>query len=457
MSRLPRLRESLMEAAERQIARQVAVPVGRRASWGLAKRLSLAFALASGLLVVAAAAYAATQLIQTGSPVRSEEGFSPGAGAGVAISQTGGLLGIAAADPAGGPPWTMRVYDTSRGLGCVQVGRLVGGRIGVLGDDGAFGDDGRFHPLPVQVSQAEGGCVLLDAHGDAFLGVAKWGVSASGLPQACLLDSPAVRERCGRSDQRDVFYGLLGPDAHSITYTLDGHSHTIPTVGEQGAYLIVERTPAWIKGVGAGTSSAIVPGGGTLGGRPLPQPIRKITYTGGRTCTIGQLHYRHGRGGRCLPPVGYDAQPIRVPSPRELASPVRVRASRTSQAIGGARRGEVAELLVSFVARVAVPSALSGYSVILEPPKSGKCRNGNLGQADASVGRDVHAGEHIQVTLTSGLADAQGLFDGCPGVAHGRVIYSIPSNESFYIGPFMLPHRHSPRVTIGRFVYHSPG
>jgi hypothetical protein len=455
MSNLPQLRESLMGVAERQVAREA--PVWRRGPWGLAKRLPLGFALVVGLLVVAAAAYAATQLIQTGPPVRSEEGFSPSAGAGVAIPRSDGLLGIAAADPMGGPPWTMRVYDTSRGLGCVQVGRLVGGRIGVLGQDGAFGDDGRFHPLPVQVSQAEGGCVLLDGHGNAFLGVAKYGVPASGLPLACHFGSPAVGERCGRGDQRDVFYGLLGPDARSITYTLDGHLRTIPTVGKQGAYLIVEHTPVWIGGGGAGTSSAIPPGGGTLGGHPLPQPIRKVTYTSGRTCTIGQIQDSGSRGGRCLPPVGYEARPIRVPSQRELASSVRVRTSRARRAIGGSRGGEVAELLVSFVARVEVPSALSGYSVILEPPKSGRCRNGNLGQADASVGRDVRAGEHIQVTLTSGLANARGLFAGCPGIAHGRVIYSIPSDESFYIGPFVLPHRHSPIVTVGRFVYHSPG
>lgn len=45
---------------------------------------------------------------------------------------------------------------TQRGRAiCVQIGRVLGRQLGVLGTDGAFGDDGRFHPLPLQPSNDE--------------------------------------------------------------------------------------------------------------------------------------------------------------------------------------------------------------------------------------------------------------------------------------------------------------
>lgn len=426
----------------------------------LARRGSVVALLLAGLLTAAAVAYAATRLIETGAPVTSEEGFSANAGAGIAIAKTEGLLGIAAADPAGGPPWTMRVYKTSRGLGCVQVGRLVGGRIGVMGHDGAFNDDGRFHPLPVQASQAEGECVLLDGHGHAFLGVGNYGVPAGGLPREChLLGSRAASEQCGRSDPRDIFYGLLGPKARSITYTVGGQTRTIPTVGSEGAYLIVERTAAKVValGVGAGASGALPAGGGTLNGMRLSQPIRKVTYTGGRTCTITSHGPRDGHGGHCLPPIGYVAQSIRLPSAGELASAVEVAPISGPPVEGDQDNGPVPQLLVSFTARVAVRNALSGYSVTLEAPDSGRC-HGHIEQANAQVGRNVRAGERIELRLPSVYAESHGLFPGCPGIAHGTVTYSIPSFEASSLASYdSFVHRHSGRVTVGRFTYDDRG
>jgi hypothetical protein len=462
MSHLPQLRDSLMLAAERQVRRRGATDhPGRRWPWRSgARRGSLALALLAGLLATAAVAYAAAQLIQAGAPVRSQEAFAPNAGAGVAIGKTEGLLGIAAADPSGGPPWTMRVYETSRGLGCVQVGRLVDGRIGVLGQDGAFNDDGRFHPLPVQASQGEGDCVLLDGHGHAFLGVGNYGEPASGLPHQChLLGSRAAGERCARADPRDVFFGLLGPAARTITYTLGSQTHTIPVVGSEGAYLIVERTPSWdtARGLGAGFTGAVPNGGGTLDGKPLPQPIRKVTYADGQTCTITQNGGHNEHGGSCLPPVGYATQQIRFPNPRELSSPVHVLARSGTPVTARPSAARVPELLVSFTARVAVKSALSGYSVTLIAPNTGKCRDRGE-QANAEVSRNVHAGEHVAVALSSGYANARSLFPGCPGTAHGSVRYAIPSENpsvGFSWGPFA--RRHSLLATVGNFTYHSPG
>jgi hypothetical protein len=479
---LPQLRAALMLAAERQAAHAHGDPAPAdtpaRASrrplrWrsllrrSTARRGSIGLIFAVGLLMAAAVAYATTQLIQTGSPVRSEEPFTASTGVGVAIPKTEGLLGIAAPDPAGGPPWTMRVYDTSRGLGCAQVGRLVDGRIGVLGEDGAFHDDGRFHPLPTQASQAEGHCVLLDARGHAFLGVATFDEPASGLPRGCRLRasraSRAARKRCADRDPRDVFYGLLGPDARSITYTAEGLTRTIPTIGSDGAYLIVERGSAQLArlGVETGGYGALPAGGGLVSGRAmhmtLRQPIRKITYVGGRTCALTRHGFRNGHGRDCLPPVGYVAQQVRVPSARELASPIHVQPI-LDRPVAGDPDARQAELLVSFTAHVAVTSALSGYNVFVDQPYSGSCARGPRGVgAGEGLARDVKAGELAQVVVYSGERSPDSLFPGCPGIAHGTVSYEVPSEEVSFAGsyvPFVNGRYH--RVLVGHFTYDNP-
>jgi hypothetical protein len=466
---LPQLRAALLRAAERQLAQahEHAAPAGERRS-GLrgatARHGSIALMFAIGLLMLAAVAYATTQLIQTGAPVKSEESFTANAGVGVAIPRTEGLLGIAAPDPGGGPPWTMRVYDTSRGLGCAQVGRLVGGRIGVLGIDGAFHDDGRFHPLPTQASQAEGECVLLDARGHAFLGVAKFGEPASGLPREChLLGSRAAGERCARSDPRDVFYGLLGPDARSITYNAEGQTRTIPTVGSDGAYLIVERSPALLAEIGEGEGVGALPaGGGSMSGRDglhvsLRQPVRKITYTRGRTCSLTRHGFRNGHGRTCLPPAGYVAQQIQIPSVQQMASAIQVQPI-LGQPITSHPGTRQLELLVSFVAHAAVTSALSGYNVFVQEPDSGRCAKHNVGVGTGEpLARNVNAGERVQVAVPS-FQSASSMFPGCPGLAQGTVTYSVPSEEVTLssIASFGALQGRAHRVTVGRFTYDNP-
>jgi hypothetical protein len=105
-----------------------------------------------GALLVAATAMAASGLL-TGEPVRNPAGvtFKADEGLGKPLPDQNDLLDLRVPDPAGGPPWGMRTVRTTRGLGCVQVGRVVDDKLGVLGRNGAFGDDGRFHELPADV------------------------------------------------------------------------------------------------------------------------------------------------------------------------------------------------------------------------------------------------------------------------------------------------------------------
>ena len=212
-------------------------------------------------------------------------------GLGALIPGTVKLLSVATADPGGGPAWGLRVLSTTRGAGCVQVGRLVDGKLVALGEDGAFGNDGRAHALPTSVAINSFSCALLDSQGQFFTSVTMLGQTASaawwyrstscvptGTPRARSSTHPA----CPLGDERDVYYGLLGPQATSITYTVAGQRHTQATVGPDGAYLIVTDVSAHQRIPGAG--------GGTADDVPVFSPITSIQYRNGATCHLLTAH-----------------------------------------------------------------------------------------------------------------------------------------------------------------------
>ena len=147
MSRLPQLQRALVAAAERVEAAPARTTLRRRR----VRTLAIALAVALGL---AGVAYAATQLIETGEPVPPP----PHSGSLLdrIVPGTTRVLPVRAADPDGGPPWGLRVFRAKSGAFCVQTGRVVNGKLGVLGQDGAFHNDGRFHELPV-VAEGCGG------------------------------------------------------------------------------------------------------------------------------------------------------------------------------------------------------------------------------------------------------------------------------------------------------------
>jgi hypothetical protein len=213
-------------------------------------RLSRPVMVAVACLVVCGSALAATGVFRTGAPVGSEVPPNPSAYEGAVIARTVRLLPLRVSDPDGGPPWALRVLKTTRGLMCLQVGRVVDGRLGALGEDGAFGDDGAFHPLSLDYLSGLG-CGTQDAHGNAFLNEQLHAVPASALfgnalsseqrdsAVGCYASKSSSRV-CPPSNLRDVDFGLLGPDATRVTYaTPTGAMVTTPTTGEDGAYLIV--------------------------------------------------------------------------------------------------------------------------------------------------------------------------------------------------------------------------
>jgi hypothetical protein len=275
----------------RAVAERRHVPWYRRVT--LHRRRALVVIVAS--LVVTGSALAASGVLQTGAPVGPEVPPSPTTDVGVAIPSSVHLLALRIADPVGGPPWGLRTMKTTRGLLCVQLGRIVNGRIGVLGQDGAFADDGRFHPLSIDYLNGGGfDCGSEDAHGHAFLNEEDFSLAAAGLieggrgvPGGCYT-SRKTPAGCPPRNLREVSYGLLGPNATAITYrAADGSLVHVATAGSDGAYLVVlphvER-----RCVEQTVFSCMRGPGGETGGPTLDVSgvVRAVSYRDGSTCHL---------------------------------------------------------------------------------------------------------------------------------------------------------------------------
>ncbi len=211
-------------------------------------------------------------------------------------------------DPAGGLPWALRVFRTTRGWVCVQVGRVQSATIGVIGQDGAWNNDGRFHPISPNAYTADS-CNPTALGDTAFINVAaNSAIASADVPwgtgrqsgECRIGTAPARFPRCPPADLRNLNYGLLGPSAASITYVSGGHAYTEPTNGRDGAYLIVARssTPACtIYGRGRGCVSA---GGRSASAAVQAGVITAITCPG-RPYLLPPCPHRGRRPGGQLP------------------------------------------------------------------------------------------------------------------------------------------------------------
>ena len=416
---LPALRRALVAAATQAgategatgaVPSQVATARARR-TIRHARRLPLLAAALAAALLSAAVALAASGLIQIGAPVKPLPGqrFTPTTGYGVPIAGSVRLLPISVPDPAGGPPWGLRYLQTTRGLGCVEVGRVVDGRLGVLGRDGSFGDDGRFHELPADVFEPLD-CAPLDARRHAFIALTFHGRPASGGGRFGCLPPGGPKQRvatCPAADERLVSFGLLGPDARGLSYRTAGATRTIPIAGPLGAYLIVQPLAA--------------PRGETLGwvtplASPGASPLTAVRYVGGRVCRIPPAD-RPG-GAHACPLVGWVAPAAARLTQTMLAAPVRAWVGPLVDSRARVYRSKpprARRLHLAFTARAGVASARSRYLVELSPPATGPCARQMHAARLSPIERDVRVGETVHVGLP--------LEPACPGRWRGAVIY----------------------------------
>jgi hypothetical protein len=398
------------------------------------------------LLLAAGGALAASGVIRIGAPAeragagRLFEGFRGGS----IESGTVRMLPITAADPGGGPPWGLRVLSTKRGEGCVQVGRVVDGKLGAIGEDDAFGDDGQFHAFAEDSAFARRTCTLLDGANRLYVNATVGDIPASAwvgygnggcVPGTAthaerFTESGKPRPICAQADERDLYYGLLGPYAQSITYVLDGRAHTQATVGPEGAYLLVTRASAkQLFDFNAGGTQDVV---------PVDGPITAVHYRGGATCHLTSRSWIGGKDA-CTPPlavpVGWVAPSTRAPSAAQVASPVHAQLVR-----GRAGRYEI---VLSFVSRVAITNARSAYTLKWHSP--GMPARVYAGGPAAAPSRSAAVGETI-VSRIGGLGRQL-----LPGVTKGEVIFQDATGpEGIEEGPGTVER------VVGRFAVRVP-
>jgi hypothetical protein len=430
------------------------------------------------LLVLAGGAAAfATGLFSFGAPVKATPVFSnPRAGLGALTPGTVRLIPIATADPQGGPAWGLRVLSTTRGAGCVQVGRLVDGKLVALGQDGAFGDDGRAHALPVSAAVNSFSCVPLDGNDRFFNSVTMLGQTASAawwlgsttcIPTGTLGATSRAHPACPQRDERNLYYGLLGPDAKSVTYKLAGDVKTQATVGPEGAYLIVTAS---------NHQHIANSGGGIADDVPVYSPITSIQYRNGATCRLLTAHKWIVGFHACSPslrePVGYVA--VSAPTAAQIATPIHAtvihtsvirvpaRVIQTSSRVIRTRAQAIHiparyEIVVSFKSHVAIVSLRGQYQLEwhnkrMQPGVDGYTTiGGNNGPSiggeflgAASAGADIAAGQ----TLTATIGEVG------PALASGVTSGTITLNYS--TGPSLdgaQPTRHIP---VGSFTVRIP-
>jgi hypothetical protein len=407
-------------------------PVRRRA------RLRQLVLVIPALLIVTAGALAAGGVIRIGSPAEPTNHRLAALQGGGLVKGTVRLLPITAADPGGGPPWGMRVLSTKSGEGCVQVGRLLDGKLGAIGEDSAFADDGQFHEFALESSFAKHACTLLDGNGRIFLNATVGDMPASawvGYGGGCVPSTATHAERfnakgkplaiCPQADERNLYYGLLGPDAKSVTYKLNGQTYTQATVGPEGAYLIVTRaSPTQLFNFNAGGTQDIV---------PVDGPITELHYRDGATCHLTSRSWIGGKDA-CTPslkvPVGWTPPKKPAPTAAQVIAPLHTRLVHN-------RRGRY-EIAISFRSRVAITNARSTYTTRWREPHMypGAYGGGGLTPPLPTVGQMVTAriGE-LGPALKPGVTSGEVIFQDSTGPGN---LEEGPGTVEYVVGRFSV-------------------
>ncbi|MGO9319264.1 MAG: hypothetical protein ACLQBY_00415 [Solirubrobacteraceae bacterium] len=439
MSILPQLESDLLHAADRRLAGASPARGRWHRRW---RRRRVVLSLAFAALVLMGAGGGAL-LLAPGRPVTPayELPAMPTVGLGRPLASSLALLPLRAADPAGGPPWGMRVIRTTRGLACIQAGRVLDGRLGGIGIGYAFKGDGRFHPFSPADAISEDSCATLDRDGRAFQPGAPAIVTADGLPlagenlypyQRVHCDLPGEEDwgvRCPQADLREIAVGLLGPDAASIQVSAPGRDLTIKPVGPDGAYLIVLPAPANINsGPGAGPYGALH----RRGARAGAMATLTVTYSDGSQCEIPAYSQK-----QTCSPKGLDVSTGAPPTGAKLKTRLRVRyrpllahsPSLLAQGRGGktippstsaaSRPGPA--LVITFRAPAAAPSISSGYDIELQPRAVPGCSTPATIVAQPTQ-QTLAAGQQVQIAVS--------LENSCRTTYDGRVFF-VRSSGSY--------------------------
>jgi hypothetical protein len=387
--------------------------------------LRIALLVLALVLATAAITLAATGVILTGSPVATIRAPIATAGEGVPVAGGARLLPLRAADPAGGLPWGMRIIHTTRGLICVQIGRVHDGQLGQLGVDGAFHNDGRFHPLPADALPD----VLADATGWIAGNCASPGDIYAGDSVGLEL-SAATSPRPGAgvpADRREISFGLLGVHAVSVTYREGSRTRTQPVLPGLGAYLIVQRYSSGRPlGSASETDGRDEPGNYSSPAGPNGA-LSAITYSyAGRSC-VDRGHLRFASCGLS-----------EVPPPRPAALPIVHTPLRAHLQI---HDHVITDAQISFDAPYPVTNAEENYSVTAP-----LCRHELAGDGSRA---DVARGAFVTIPVGRVLSEACSrtvkfkveYVSFARGLPHPTPLGSITIHEPPGARPALLPRR----------------
>jgi hypothetical protein len=452
-----------------------ATPPSRRwARWPSFRADALAAALAVGVAI--AIAVIALALLHHGGRAHSTPAANP-----VAVGTV--TIAAQASDPSGGLPWALRTIQRRRLDACIQIGRLQSGQIGALGRDGAFDNDGRFHPVsPASNFQ----CGRTDAHGYLFLNVLEQGATASaafGTAEGCQVEQPRrpapgrhtprlpTRPLCPRGDLRSIAFGVLGPDAVSVTYTLHHHTVTERT-GPDGAYLaVVPGATQLCTFRSRGAESCFGGSGGAQGTTSTLQSgiITSVRYRDGHVCRLKSVT-SSGVGGVACPNDGFaHYAPYHPPHITEgqVAAPMTVRTFTAKRycykplAFGsfqipcdhGVPRGykpagpeasrSIALVDISFTARLAADNHHSVYEFSYGRASGPANCTLNTGGTSATTMLPVRAGQRVTI---------QDEAEVCPGTYTGLVTYQPNGGPGRDTLDFSSPIRDR-SIIVGRFTY----
>jgi hypothetical protein len=346
-------------------------------------------------LVAGAVAVAATSGNLLGEPVKDPPGAhsNPKSGYGVVVG-SGKMLAARATDPDGGPEWGLRLVQTSRKFGCVQLGRVVDGKLGVLGRDSSFGDDGMFHELRPQTLQLPA-CQQPDKAGHVFIAMNWVGLPDSADATACSARSSKLDKRplCPPDSLRTVYLGLLGPEGKAVTYVApNGRVVRQRVTAPEGAYLVVLRTKnPEHRNIGY-FGQGVTPASG----------LRSVEYRDGSVCRITDP--RRIGGARACPLKGFVAPKLPAVTAAELATTIRVHVGKRPVHPGPKVKPPKgfpptpAQRRVTIVFRARrSANARSYYTVTARMLKGGKgCQYITVGP----IAKDVAAGTVVSYTLS---------------------------------------------------------
>jgi hypothetical protein len=424
----------------------------------------LAVLVLLGALTIAGCAWGASRLLTGGIVVTGFPPVSPNTGVGAPLPSSSAVLGLRVPDPVGGLPWGMRIVRTTRGEACLQVGRVLDGKVGVVGAGYAFGADGHFHTLSPE--DAVGlHCVHVDAHGHVIDVQGPMTVSADGLSLTESMtdrvhcDLPGQHDwgvRCPASQLRLMAFGALGPDATSLHVHFRGRSFDVKPYGPDGVYLLVFKAPA-------GTNA-----GAYFGAQAPGPPTLTVTFANGSSCPLPSMNDPF----LCKPEgIDYSTGPritaADVASAIHASYRVDLRGGESPFVVTGPgsaarvplRHGPGPGLVIAFTARVGIRGPLSTYGVEIHRPVVPEC-----------FGEGALQNNQTSPTLSPGATTSFviRLQAACHGRYTGRVFYlsikpgSEAADEENLINEMSARlvkpalHLPPPGITVGYFTVNIP-